>query len=71
MDMAVFPTDEVDQFDELAHFLESSRITVIQTDDGSQARLPNEVVDVVRQAVEFFARGKAVIVTPQSRARFL
>ncbi len=71
MDTAVFPTDEVDQFDELANFLQSSRITVIQTDDGSQARLPNEVVDVVRQAVEFFARGKAVIVTPQSRARFL
>ena len=69
--MTLFASQEVDQFDKLAFALEACPDSVtLSTGRGEQMALPAEVVRVLQQAAELLARGKAVTVTSQSRARF-
>lgn len=71
MDLTLFASQEVDQFDALAFALEACPDSVtVSTGHGEPLALPVEVVRVLQQAAELLARGKAVTVTPQSRARF-
>jgi len=71
MELALFATQDVDQFDRLASMLEARSDSVtLDTGDGEHVPLPDEVVQILRQATQLLARGKAVVVTPQSRARF-
>ena len=71
MDMMMASESYVDEYDRLESVLETHDVVTLQTDDGVQMALPSEALRVLSQAAHLLARGKAVLVTPQARARFL
>ena len=71
MDMMIAFEDQTDAYDRLENVLETHEVVTLQTDDGIQLAVPSEALQVLAQAAHLLARGKAVLVTPQSRARFI
>ena len=71
MDMMIAFEDQTDAYDRLENVLETHEVVTLQTDDGIQLAVPSEALHVLAQAAHLLARGKAVLVTPQSRARFI
>lgn len=68
--IAVLPQREPENYDRVAEFLEVSGFVSLCGVDGQVVPLSRDLVDVLRRGAEILARGKAVVVAPQSMQRF-
>ncbi len=69
--VTVFPLDEVQQYDVLVDALGSDARAELRTSSGESFEISPEMLTVIVEAAQYFARDKAVSVTPHSRNRFI
>lgn len=67
----VFPLDEVQQYDAIVDALRDSDKAELRLPSGELFEVSPELLRVIVEAAQYFARDKAVSVTPHSRHRFL
>ena len=71
MSAIIFPNDEAQRYDDIVHALTGPVTVEVRTSLGESFDLPAELREVIVEASRYFARDKAVSVTPHSRTRFI
>lgn len=69
--VTVFPLDEVQRYDDLVDALASEGGVELRTSNGATFDVSSELLAVIVEAAQYFARDKAVSVVPHSRSRFI
>ncbi len=68
--IAVLPQREPENYDHVIEILDTEGFVSLCGPQGTSIPLSRDLMDVLRQGAEILARGKAVVVAPQSMQRF-